>query len=217
MTESGRAVLDDEGLFRIDVDGRAVLWIPGDAKKLQTRLMVCAHMKDAGHRGTVATFQRLSEYCCWFRMEDHVSEFVKQCLHCMDSKAGEKVPRPLGETVHGTSPGEVVHVDYLYVGESGPMGEDGLDEDGGFKYILVMLDDMCNWVWLEPTGACTARITAQHLMTWCKTLGVPEVFVSDTASHFENHMMAALEKSLGIDRKFAVANSPWSNGVLASG
>ena len=25
--------------------------------------------------------------------------------------------------------------------------------------------------------------------------------------------MAALEKSLGIDRKFSIANSPWSNGT----
>ena len=95
-TESGRAFLDDEGLFRIRVINRDVLWIPEDATKLQTRRMVCAHMKDAGHRGTVATLQRMSEYCCWFRMADHVIEFVQQCLHCMDSKAGEKVPRPLG-------------------------------------------------------------------------------------------------------------------------
>ena len=82
----------------------------------------------------------------------------------MDSKTGEKVPRPLGETVHGTRPGEVVHIDYLYVGESGPLGQDGLDEDEGFKYILVMLDDMSNWVWLEPAGACTARNNEHALL-----------------------------------------------------
>ena len=83
-------------------------------------------------------------------MEEHVTEFVKQCPHCVDSKA-EKVPRPLGETVHGTRPGEVVHFDYLYV--SGLLGDDGLDEDGGYSYILVMMDDMSNWVWLEsPRG-----------------------------------------------------------------
>ena len=46
-------------------------------------------------------------------MEEHVTEFVKQCPHCVDSKA-EKVPRPLGETVHGTRPGEVVHFNYLW-------------------------------------------------------------------------------------------------------
>ena len=55
---------------------------------------------------------------------------------------------------------------------------------------------------------------AQHLLTWCKTVvGVPEVWVSDTASHFKNHMMAALEKSVGVDKRFSVANSPWSNDI----
>ena len=93
----------------------------------------------------------------------------------MDSKAGEKVPRPLGETVHGTRPGEVVHFDYLYVGASAPLGDDGLDENGSCSYILVMMDDMSNWVRLEPTGSFTARLTAQHLLAWCRTIGVPEV------------------------------------------
>ena len=45
-------------------------------------------------------------------------EFVRPCLHCADTRSGD-VPRPLGETVHGTAPNEVVHFDYLYVGESG--------------------------------------------------------------------------------------------------
>ena len=123
------------------------------------------------------------------------------------------MPRPLGETVHGTRPEEVVHFDYLHVEASGPLGDEGLDEDGGYQYILVMMDDMSNRVWREPTEACTARLTAQHLLTWCNIIGVPEVWVSNTASHFKNQMMAALEKSLGVDRRFSVANSPWSNGT----
>ena len=67
MTDDGEITLDDEGLFRLQVNGRAVVWIPGRAKKLQVRLMVCAHMKGTGHRGSVVTLQRLSECCCWFR------------------------------------------------------------------------------------------------------------------------------------------------------
>ena len=122
-------------------------------------------------RGVVAALQRLSEYCCWFCMQEHVSEFVKQCLHCMDSKAGKKVPRLLGETVHGTRPGKVVHFDYFHVGANGSLGDDSLDEDKGYRYILVMMDDMSDWVWLEPTEACTARLTAQHLLTWFKIMG----------------------------------------------
>ena len=175
--------------------------------------MVCAHMKEAGHPGAVATLQRLSEYCCCFCMDEHVAEFVKQCLHRIDSKAGEQVPRPLGETVHGTRPGEVIHFDYFHVGASGALGDDGLDEDGGSRYILIMMDNMSNWVWLERTEACTAGLTTQHFLIWCKIIGVSEVCVSYTASHLKNQMMAALEKPLGVDRRFSVANSPWSNGT----
>lgn len=43
----------------------------------------------------------------------------------MGFKAGEKVPRHFGETIHGKTPGEVLHFDYLFVGESGPLRADG--------------------------------------------------------------------------------------------
>ena len=62
----GLAVLDDEGLFRIHArGGRHVLWIPDSDKQLQVRLMICAHMRDAGYRGVAATLVRLREFCVW--------------------------------------------------------------------------------------------------------------------------------------------------------
>ena len=51
-TPVGRATKDNEDLFCVGLDGRDVLWIPEQAKEMQTRLMVCSHMKDAGHRGS---------------------------------------------------------------------------------------------------------------------------------------------------------------------
>ena len=125
----GLAVLDDEGLFRIHARGRHVLWIPDSDKQLQVRLMICAHMRDAGHRGVAATLVRLQEFCVWSGMEAQMREFVRQCLYCADTRSGDVAPRPLGETVHGTAPNEVVHFDYLYVGESGPQASQGLSED----------------------------------------------------------------------------------------
>ena len=145
-------------------------------------------------------------------MEEHVAEF-EQCLHCIDPKAGEKAPRLLGETVHSTRPGEVVHFDYLHVGTREPLGDGGLNEDEGYRYIPVIMDDKSNWVWLELTEACTARLTAKHLLTWCKIIEAPEMWVSDTASHFKIKKMVALEKSLGIDRRFSVTNSRLPNGT----
>ena len=103
-------------------------------------------------------------------------EFVRQCLHCADKRSGDVAPRPLGETVHGTVPNEVVHFDYLYVGESGPQASQGLSEDGGFQYILVIMDDLNNFVSMEPVEVCTAVATAASSLTWCKTLGVPRVW-----------------------------------------
>ena len=58
----GLAVLDDEGLFRIHACGRHVLWIPDSDKQLQVRLMICAHKRDAEHRGVAATLVRLHSF-----------------------------------------------------------------------------------------------------------------------------------------------------------
>ena len=79
-----------------------------------------------------------------------------------------------------------MHFDYLYVGESGPQASQGLPEEGGFRYILVIMDDLSNFVSMEPVEVGTAEATAESLLTWCKTLGVPRMWVSDTATHFKN-------------------------------
>ena len=104
--------------------------------------MICAHMLDAGHRGVVATLVRLQEFCIWSGMGAQMRVFVRQCLHCADTRSGDVVARLLGETVHGTAPNDAVHFDYLHVGESGPQSSQGLPEDGGFRYILVIMDDL---------------------------------------------------------------------------
>ena len=72
--------------------------------------MICAHMRDAEHRGIAATLVRLQEVCVWPGMEAQMREFVRQCFHCADTRSGDVVPRPLGETVHETAPNEVVHL-----------------------------------------------------------------------------------------------------------
>ena len=37
--------------------------------------------------------------------------------------------------------------------------------------------------------------------------------MSDTALHFKNRVMKTLEGALQVEHRFAVANSPWSNGT----
>ena len=74
-----------------------------------------------------------------------------------------------------------------------------------------MMNDLSNFVRLELTELCTAALTAKSLLRWCKPLGVPEVWVSDTASLFKNRVMKTLEGALRVKHGFAVANLPLSN------
>ena len=101
-------------------------------RSLQVSSVACVHMQDAGHMGICATMHRLRTYCIWEGMKEDVAEFVQQCLHCMDSRVGNVVPRPLDEILHGTEVGEVVHFDHLKLGDS----------DNGYAYVLVLVDNV---------------------------------------------------------------------------
>ena len=51
---------------------------------------------------------------------------------------------------------------------------------------LGFMDDLSIFVLMEPVVVCTAEATAESLLKWFKTLGVPRVWVSDIATHFKN-------------------------------
>ena len=71
-----------------------------------------------------------------------------------------------------------------------------------------MMDDLSNFERLEPTESCTAASTAKYLLRWCKTLGVPAVWMSNTASHFNNLVMKTLERALRVKHRFALVERP---------
>lgn len=48
----------------------------------------------------------------------NVTDIVAGCLFCTLSKIGLGIPRPLARTLNESSPNEVVHFDYLYLGVS---------------------------------------------------------------------------------------------------
>ena len=109
-TPLGTVTRGEDGLYRVSYQGRMVLWVHEEERELQARLMVCAHMQDAGHRGVRATTHRLGAYCVWDNMKKDKAKFIRQCLQCTDSKAGNAMPRPLGDLVHGTEVGDVLRL-----------------------------------------------------------------------------------------------------------
>ena len=87
-TALGLASLDSEGLYRVEHRGHRVIWVPGGADSLKKRLLVCAHLEKAGHRGGDATIARRERHCVWEGMDDGVRDMIRLCLYCADTKAG---------------------------------------------------------------------------------------------------------------------------------
>ena len=85
----GRATKDNEDLFRVKLDGRDVLWIPGHAKKMQTRLPHSMRSNKerwtAGDRGNFAAATRVMLLVSKGGSRDQVRQAMS--THYMDLKA----------------------------------------------------------------------------------------------------------------------------------
>ena len=173
---------------------------------------MCAHLEGAGHRGVNATMARLEQHCVREGMAGDVRDMTRVCLYCADTKAGALVPRTLEETSHGREPNAVVHFDYLYMGRS--TVDAGIDASDGLQYVLVILEDVRGYTWLRPSRACAANGTVEELVLWSTTVEPPTTLVSDNAANFRNRVLRKLAKVLGVEHRFSVANSAWTNGTV---
>lgn len=102
-------------------------------------------------------------------MYEDVRELVKTCYHCLVSRAGGVIPRPLGHALHGKNPNEVIHMDFLYLGK-------GVEDK---KYDLVIRDDLSSYTWLWAAEAATSGVAAQALCVWIGAFGTFEWLDSD--------------------------------------
>ena len=196
------AKLDDSGILLL----KGAAWIPDDCVDLKLRLLTVAHAGTAGHRGSDPTWHALRERFTWTDLREDVRTFVSSCLLCVLAKGGNKIPRPLSTTVHATKPNEVIHFDYLFLGES----------ENDHKYVLVVKDDLTGYCWLEPTTTADAEHTAKVLAHWTRVFTTPNIWVSDQGSHFKNEVLENLAKTHRIRHNFSVAYSPWVNGTVES-
>ncbi len=137
-------------------------------------------------------------------MHSDVDQFVRNCLHCLTTRRGDTVPRPLRSAIHGTHPNEILHMDYLYMGP-------GVDDK---KYLLVLRDDLSSYVWLWSAGSCTSEHAEDALSNWIGAFGCPVWLISDRGSHFHNELIKSLTEELRLRHHFTTAYCPWANGSV---
>jgi Integrase zinc binding domain len=131
------------------------LWIPERAVELKVSLCVEAQCRLAGQRVCEATLGAIKEYVAWTTMAKDVKVFVQNCLHCVETITSGKVPRPLGTQLHATKPKEILRFCFLYIGFS---------RDRNYQYLLLLKDDLSEYLWLVPCRTADAADTVDALM-----------------------------------------------------
>lgn len=182
---------------------RGRVWIP-NRDDLRERVLIVAHFGLSGHRGAHSTYQSLKQFCSWRGQEEDVKKFLSECLHCLQVKGGKTIPRPLGETITATRPNQILHLDYLYIGEG----------EGNVKYILVLKDGLSHFCELVAAEAPVGAIAGTVLFDWFKRFGSPQVMVSDQGTHFKNELIASITRMTQIEHHFTTAYCAWANGTV---
>ena len=109
--------MDRDGIWK--KNGR--IWVPDSSPELQLKVLLGSNCGIIGHRRAGATESISGESFWWPNLKESVRQSLKTCLHCMVSRSGKLIPRPLGTVSHRSRPNELLHMDYLY-SESGGNG-----------------------------------------------------------------------------------------------
>jgi transposase InsO family protein len=185
------------------VNAEGKVWVP-DFNSLRERICIIAHTGIAGHRGVKVTTGEIKKWFWWEEMENNIRDYVRLCLQCVKLVNRQMTVRPMGEQIRGERPNEVIHFDYMKM----PVSKEGLE------YVLVVKDDVSQWVELvSAESACTA-VVVETLLRWFARFGIVSVWVTDQGSHFKNVVMSELERMLKVKHHFTTAYSPWANGSV---
>jgi Integrase zinc binding domain len=114
-----------------------------------------AHCRSEGHRAYERTLDAIKEYVAWTTMAKDVNAFVQNCLHCVATIPGDKVPRPLSTQLHVIKPNEIMHFDFLYI---------GLSIDRNYQYIILFKDNLSGFLWLVPCRTAESAATFDALL-----------------------------------------------------
>lgn len=155
---ASRATLDEDGFVRINQK----MWVPDDANKLKLRIIIEGHCGSAGHRRKDAVENIVCGDFEWRDIKRDVREFAKECPHCIVSKTGRRLPRPLVTALHRQKPNKVVYMDFLWKGSC--------DKDG-LNYVLVLKDDLSAYSWLLTCAHPDSEAPTNGVAIWMASMG----------------------------------------------
>jgi Integrase zinc binding domain/RNase H-like domain found in reverse transcriptase len=184
---------------------RKLIWVP-DVDNLRMEWFKKAHGQEGGHRKVAKTYARLTESVYWDNMYSDVLKWVEECPVCF---ATRKFSNNLGGLQPTTSA--------MLAGHS----RVGMDLVGPFEatargntMVVVTISYEDGW----PTlSALSRQDTESVLYAFRKDtvaqFGIPEVVLTDQGSNLTSEVALEFYRALGIDKRQAAPQSPWTDGA----
>jgi hypothetical protein len=165
------------------------------------------HNAIAGHLGQQATYDALTNRgLFWSGMRGHIRQFIKQCPNCQkNSFAPTPAVHTAPFTLAARQPMEIISIDTI-----GPIKQD----DDGYEYILVIVDNFTRWTELVALRTVGAEEMAEHLVNFCGRFGFPIEILTDNGTQFVNDLTKELTALLGSRHRTTIAYSKEENSLV---
>ena len=154
--------------------------------------------------GVDALYNYLSEKIAARGLYSTVVQVTRQCDICLQTKP-KNIPKPkLGQIGKGHVPGQQWQIHFSE-----------LPRKGGYRYLLVLTDNLPWWPEAFPTRTAKAwEVTKVLLQEIIPRFGVPATISSDRGPHFISRIVQQISRHLGIDWELHTPYHPQSSGQV---
>ena len=177
----------------------------------QRALIEKFHTYLRAHFGVDRTIALMSQYAPddtsdhnWPTLRQDVRQYIQCCPTCQKMDVRKQVIHASRFVLSALKPMERIAIDTI-----GP-----LDDDMGFKYIVVIIDTFTRYIELFPKQDVTAMAAADALFKHMCRFNTPREIVTDFGSQFVNHMLTHFFDMTGIKHHSTIPYSKEENGIV---
>jgi transposase InsO family protein len=159
----------------------------------------------ASHPGVVHLYDLLREKVWWPSMQKDVYKYVSNCMECQINNNAKITAHPRPMTLP-SKPWSHLATDHV-----GPFPM----SDGGYRYILTIVDRYTRYAEAIPVADTSATTTAQAIVKHiiCR-YGMFDVLLSDRGPSFTSEIFKHVMQQFGVKHIKTTAYHPKSNGAI---
>ena len=181
------------------VDGAYVLVVP---KSLQKQIIQTFH--ERGHFGLGKVSKLIKNDFFIPQVDRKIAEVISNCIPCiLAAKKNGKKESFLHPIAKMDQPLHTFHLDHL-----GPLPSTAKN----YRYILVIVDAFCKFMWIYPVKSTTASEVINRLNLLSQVFGHPRRIVSDKGAAFTSNDFEAYCLEKNIEHHLVTTGVPRGNG-----